>query len=79
MLDKRRIRKAVATNKVGTKAGSFNYFVRATLATREFGNSSSGSVAVNLGTSHDEVANGKGFGRARFIGSFTVNGATSAG
>jgi hypothetical protein len=75
VLDKRRVREAVATNKVGTETRSLDNFVRATFAIGEFGNSAGGSVAVYLDSGHDKIANSKGNGRSGFISTFAVESA----
>jgi len=66
---------AVATNKIGTVTGRFNDFIRATFAIGEFSDGAGGSVTVDLDSSHDEVTDGVGSRRARFVGTFTMDGA----
>jgi hypothetical protein len=79
ILEKWSIGRVVATDKISAKPGSFNDFIRPAFAIRQFSNSAGGSVAVDLNTSHDKIADSKGNGGARFVGSFSVKSAAFFG
>jgi hypothetical protein len=65
----------MATNEISTKTSSLDNFVRAAFAIGEFSNGACGGVAVYLDPGHDEIADGKGNGRSRFVSSFAVESA----
>ena len=69
----------VTPDKISAEACSFNDFIWATFAIRQFSNGAGGSVTVDLDTSHDKIANGKGNGGTRFVGALAVDGAAFFG
>ena len=70
---------AMTADQIGIKTRGADNFIGSTIAMREFGNNTSGGVAVDLDTGHDEITNSKSKRRTRGVGTFTVNGTAFLG
>jgi len=67
-------RVTVTANKIGTASSRTDDFIRATFAIGKFGDSASRSIAVDLNTSHNEIANFKTDLVVGFVGALTMDG-----
>jgi hypothetical protein len=65
---------AMTTNKIGAETSRFDNFVGPTFAISELSNCSGSSIAVNLNTSHDKIANSEINGVTGFVGALAVDG-----
>lgn len=74
VLEQRSSRVTVTTNKISTASSRTDDFIRATFAIGEFGDSTSRSIAVDLNTSHDKIANFKTDLVASFVGTLAMDG-----
>ena len=73
------VRTTMTADEVSTKAGGLDNFVGSTFAVRQFGDSAGGGVAVDLDSSHDEIADSKGNGGMGFVGALAVEGTAFLG
>jgi hypothetical protein len=77
--DSRRVRVTVTAHKVSTMTGGVHNFVRSAAAVRQLGNSTSGSIGLDLDKGHHQITNSKGNRGASGIDSFAVGSTTILG
>jgi hypothetical protein len=73
VLDKRGSGVAVTTDKIGSIAGGFNYLIRSSFAVSKFSDGTGRSIAIDLNTGHNKVADGESNRGAGFIGTLAVD------